>query len=153
MLETPHVAVAAAIAAKIPNPFISLPLALASHFLLERVPHWNPHLNTEMKQYGKLTDKTKLIIAIDGFFALTLASIVAYSTLPDIKLALTVLASSFASILPDLLEGPYFFLGVKNKFLTWWLKSQKAIQVDASPFWGILTQIIVLTSTLVWIFN
>ena len=49
MLETPHVAVGAAIAASIPNPLIAIPLAFASHFALELVPHWNPHLNTELK--------------------------------------------------------------------------------------------------------
>lgn len=50
MLETPHVLIGAAIATKVGNPFLAIPLAFASHFVLETVPHWNPHLNTETKK-------------------------------------------------------------------------------------------------------
>ena len=152
MLETPHVALGAAIAIKVGNPYLAIPLALASHFLLERVPHWNPHLNTEMKKYGPLTNKTKLIIALDTTLALGLGIVVALKALPNSSLSILVIASSFASIVPDLLESPYFIFGVKNKYIQKWIALQKKIQIDTTPFWGILTQIIVLASTLYWIF-
>jgi len=152
MLETPHVALGAAIAMKIGNPYLAIPLALSSHFLLEKIPHWNPHLNTEMKKYGHLTNKTKLIIAVDTTLALGLGIFIAFKALPDSSLSLLVIASSFAAIVPDLLESPYFIFGVKNKYIQKWIVLQKKIQIDATPFWGILTQIIVLTSTLYWIF-
>ncbi|HLD91898.1 MAG TPA: hypothetical protein VI795_00730 [Patescibacteria group bacterium] len=152
MLETPHVALGAAIAMKIGNPYLAIPLALSSHFLLEKIPHWNPHLNTEMKKYGHLTNKTKLIIAVDTTLALGLGIFIAFKALPDSSLSLLVIASSFAAIVPDLLESPYFIFGVKNKYIQKWIALQKKIQIDATPFWGILTQIIVLTSTLYWIF-
>jgi len=152
MLETPHVALGAAIAIKVGNPYLAIPLALASHFLLEKVPHWNPHLNTEMKKYGHLTNKTKLIIALDTTLALGLGIIVALKALPNSSLSILVIASSFASIVPDLLESPYFIFGVKNKYIQKWIALQKKIQIDTTPFWGILTQIIVLASTLYWIF-
>jgi len=152
MLETPHVALGAAIAIKVGNPYLAIPLALASHFLLERVPHWNPHLNTEMKKYGHLTNKTKLIIALDTTLALGLGIVVALKALPNSSLSILVIASSFASIVPDLLESPYFIFGVKNKYIQKWIALQKKIQIDTTPFWGILTQIIVLASTLYWIF-
>jgi len=65
VLETPHVVVGAAIATKIANPFISLPLAFASHFLLEKVPHWNPHLNTEKKNTaGSVGNPPRLLFLI-----------------------------------------------------------------------------------------
>jgi len=152
MLETPHVALGAAIAIKVGNPYLTIPLAIASHFLLERVPHWNPHLNTEMKKYGHLTNKTKLIIALDTTLALGLGIIVALKALPNSSLSILVIASSFASIVPDLLESPYFIFGIKNKYIQKWIALQKKIQIDTTPFWGILTQIIVLASTLYWIF-
>ena len=152
MLETPHVALGAAIAMKIGNPYLAIPLALSSHFLLEKIPHWNPHLNTEMKKYGHLTNKTKLIIAVDTTLALGLGIFIAFKALPDSSLSLLVIASSFAAIVPDLLESPYFIFGVKNKYIQKWIALQIKIQIDATPFWGILTQIIVLTSTLYWIF-
>jgi hypothetical protein len=54
VLETPHVVVGAAIATKVANPALAIPLAFASHFVLEKIPHWNPHLNTELKKFGRL---------------------------------------------------------------------------------------------------
>lgn len=137
MLETPHVAVGMAIATTIPNPLISIPLALTSHFLLDMTPHWNPHLNTETKKYGHLTNRTLLIIGLDLACA-TLLTI--YFGRGNNLFYLCALAS----ILPDLIEAPYFLIGTRNKFLKFWIKFQKSIQVDANLFWGLLTQILVL---------
>ncbi len=41
MLSTPHLLVGAAIIKVVPNPAISLPLALLSHFALDSIPHWD----------------------------------------------------------------------------------------------------------------
>ena len=148
MLETPHVALGAAIAVAIPNPLISIPLAFASHFILDMTPHWNPHLNTETKKYGRLTNKTLVIIGLDLACALLL-SIYLYKTGNN---NLNILLGAFAAILPDVVEGPYFLFGLKNKYLTIWMKFQKAIQADANVFWGLLTQIAVLVACYFWIF-
>ena len=122
MLETPHVVIGAAIATKIPNPYIAIPLALASHFVLERVPHWNPHLNTETIKYGRPTKQTTVIVIIDVIFALSFGIFIANQALPNQAHFMTILASSFASVLPDIVEGPYFFLGVKNEIIKKWIK-------------------------------
>ncbi len=151
MLETPHVAVGAAIASRIPNPFISIPLAFLSHLALERVPHWNPHLVTETKKYGSPTKQTVLIIIIDVVLALIVGGYIAYKALPDTNHAITILLASFASILPDLIEFPYFFLKMRNKFLLTWLRWQKALQVDTTPFWGLLTQLVTVGAVFLWI--
>ncbi|MFH1971517.1 MAG: hypothetical protein ABIJ05_04005, partial [Patescibacteria group bacterium] len=60
MLETPHIIVGAAIASKITNPLLSIPISFVSHFVLEKVPHWNPHLNSETEKYGKPTKKSTM---------------------------------------------------------------------------------------------
>ena len=151
MLETPHVAVGAAIASKIPNPFIAIPLAFMSHFVMEKVPHWNPHLVTETKKYGRPTDRSVTIIILDVVLALGLGSFIAWRALPNIGHAITILLASFASVLPDLIEAPYFFLKWRNKFLQSWLTFQKSIQVDTTPFWGVTTQIITILACLWWI--
>lgn len=145
MLETPHVALGVAIAVAIPNPLISIPLAFASHFALDMVPHWNPHINTEMKKYGKLTNPTLFIIAVDLALALLLTIFIG-KTNPYIYLA------SFMSILPDIAEGPYFLFGWRNKYLDIILRFQRSIQANANIFWGLLTQIIILVACLFWIF-
>lgn len=141
MLETPHVALGAAIAVAIPNPLISIPLAFASHFILDMTPHWNPHLNTETKKYGHLTKQTLFIIAIDLATAIILTIFLA-------KGNTNIYLAAFAAILPDVVEGPYFLWGWKNKYINVWMKFQKSIQADANLFWGLLTQILVLFGSL-----
>lgn len=151
MLETPHVALGAAIATKIPNPFIAIPLAFASHFVLEKVPHWNPHINTETKKYGRITTKSTVIIIVDATIALGLGTFFAWRALPDTTHAIVILAASFASILPDLIEAPYFYLKVKSGFILKWLKFQKSIQVDTTPVWGLLSQALTILACFWWI--
>lgn len=145
MLETPHVALGIAIAAAVPNPIVSIPLAFASHFILDMVPHWNPHLNTETKRYGHLTNTTLLIIGIDLACALLLTI---YLGRKDI----VVYIAALVAIMPDLVEAPYYLFGYKNKYLDIWIKSQKSIQSDANLFWGLLTQVLTLLFAFFWIF-
>lgn len=151
MLETPHVLIGAAIATQIPNPIIAIPLALGSHFVLELVPHWNPHLNTEIKKYGKVTRSSLLIVIIDSTLALASGLYISSLALPDTAHAATILFACFFSILPDLVEAPYFFLGIKSKWIDKWIVIQKSLQEDASVLPGIATQLITIAAALFWI--
>jgi hypothetical protein len=153
VLETPHAVVGAAIATAIPNPFIAIPLAFLSHFVLDMTPHWNPHLNTEKRTYGRITTQTTMIIVGDVVLALVVGGFLAARVLPDSGHAATILLSSFAGVLPDVVEGPYFFLNWKTKFIEKWLKFQKSIQNDAEPFLGLSTQVITLLASFWWIFK
>lgn len=149
MLETPHALVAAAIAAKIPNPVISLPLAFASHFVLDMTPHWNPHINTELKRDGKVSNKSIAIIGLDlGLTTVSTLAIASTSSTP-----LILLFAAFLGMLPDIIEAPYFFFKNRHPFLLKWLKFQKSIQVDVGIIPGILTQIFVTAAAIWWIFS
>ncbi len=152
MLETPHVAVGAAIAMKVVNPALAIPLAFGSHFILEKIPHWNPHLNTETEKYGKPTKKSTVIVIIDVCASLALGFFIASKALPNTSHVATILVASFASVLPDVIEGPYFFLGVKNKFIKKWIVFQKSLQADTSIIPGLLTQAVTIAAALWWIF-
>jgi len=152
VLETPHVAVGAAIAMKVVNPALAIPLAFGSHFILEKIPHWNPHLNTETEKYGKPTKKSTVIVIIDVCTSLALGFFIASKALPNTSHVATILVASFASVLPDVIEGPYFFLGVKNKFIKKWIVFQKSLQADTSIIPGLLTQAVTITAALWWIF-
>lgn len=152
MLETPHVVLGAVIAKMIPNPLISVPLSFTSHFVLDMVPHWNPHLNTEIKKFGKLTNKTLIIIAVDLFISVLAIIFLTSKALPNQQQALNVFLSMSFSILPDVVEGPYFLFGYRNKFLNIWMKFQKSIQTDANLFWGLLTQVLLLVVSLYYLF-
>ena len=151
MLETPHVVVGAAIATTVVNPALAIPLAFGSHFILEFVPHWNPHLNSEKKKYGKITKQSTLIVAGDVVLALVLGGFIAYRALPDSVLAITILFACFAAVLPDVIEGPYFFLDWKSKFIDRWILFQKSLQVDTTVIPGLATQIITILAAFWWI--
>jgi len=151
LLETPHVVVAAAIAYKVGNPALVLPLALGSHFVLEKVPHWNPHLNTEKKKYGRLTPKTQKIILVDSVIAFSIGSIIAFKALPDAALFATIILACFLSVLPDVLEAPYFFWNFQSKLTSKLHAFQKSIQNDTSVFPGLGFQAITVVAAFLWI--
>jgi len=151
MLETPHALVGAAIATKIPNPAIALPLAFASHFVLDMVPHWNPHLNTEIKKFGKVTPQTTVLIATDVVLALIFGSIMATNFATSNAHMVNIFLGAFAGVAPDVIEAPYFFLKWKNKFLIRWLAFQKSIQVDTTVVPGLTTQVATVIAALWWV--
>lgn len=153
MLETPHVIVGAAIATKVVHPALAIPLAFGSHFLLEKIPHWNPHLNTETEKYGKPTRRSTQIVILDTTLALAAGFFIASRVLPDTAHAVTILVACFTASLPDIVEGPYFFLNMRHELIKKWIKFQKSIQLDADIVPGLLTQVITIVAAFWWIFN
>ncbi|MBU1894579.1 MAG: hypothetical protein KJ983_02020 [Candidatus Omnitrophica bacterium] len=153
MLETPHVIVGAAIAFKITNPLLALPLALGSHFILDMTPHWNPHLNTETKKFGKPTKRSVNIVIADVCLSLVAGFFIASKALPNSTHALTILATCFLSVLPDVIEGPYFFLEKRSDFIKKWIKFQTSIQANVSILPGLATQFLTILAAFWWIQN
>ncbi len=153
MLETPHVAVGAAIASKIPNPFISIPATLLSHFILDMTPHWNPHINREIKKFGHPTKQSVNIIRVDSIAALILGTAIAIHSLPNTAQFLNIMACSLVSVLPDVVEIPYYFFRRKDNIIEKWIAWQKSIQNDVAPWYGLTTQAIIIVASIVWIFN
>ncbi|MBI2268495.1 MAG: hypothetical protein HYU80_03605 [Candidatus Blackburnbacteria bacterium] len=151
MIELTHTIVGAAIAAKIENPALSLPLALASHFVLDLLPHWNPHLNRELKEQGKISKRTTIIVAFDTILSLIAGFTIASQVLPNITHFIAVIAASFFAVLPDVIEGPYFFLKSKSNFLIRFVKFQTSLQLDVPVIPGLITQVIVIAAAVWWI--
>ena len=150
MLETPHVAVGIAIASKIPNPWLAIPLSLASHFILDKVPHWNPHLYTETQKLGRPSKKSTTLEIIDISAAFILGSTFAIKALPNWQMAVLILSASFTSVASDVVKYPYYYFpNFRPKWLVRWVKFERSMQVDAkSPFWGLLTQALVIFAAL-----
>jgi len=140
MLETPHTLVGAAIAASATNPYLALGLSLASHFVLDYVPHWNPHLYKEWEKYGHPTAKSTRLVSVDSGLALVTGTIVAFSFLPDIKRTILVFACCVLAVLPDVIEIPFFYFGIKAPWLKKWVDFQRSQQGQASFWPGILVQ-------------
>lgn len=152
MLETPHVAVGIAIATKFPNPWIAIPLAFASHFVLDKVPHWNPHLYTETQAAGHPSEKSTIIASVDIALSFILGSAFAYRALPNTNLATLILACSFASVASDIIKYPYYYFHLRQKWLVAWVNFERSLQTDTkSIFWGLVSQSLVIAASLWWI--
>lgn len=150
VLETPHVIVGAAIATKVVHPALAIPLAMGSHFILDMIPHWNPHLHHEKIEYGHFSKKSIIIVVTDSTVALLVGSFIAFKALPNTALALTIFFSCFAAVLPDLIEAPYYFLNKKSKLIEKWIDWQRSIQATAKEKYGFITQILVIVFALWW---
>lgn len=153
MLETPHVVVAVAIAYKIPDPTISLPLVFVSHFVFDLYPHWNPHIHKEKRLYGKITDSSMRIIKLDVILALIVGSIGASLVLPDINHFIWIMSACFIVVIPDLVAAPFYIFNRKNGFQKKWVNFKRSIQTDISMFWGLISQAVVLFAALFWIMS
>ncbi|MBN1168836.1 hypothetical protein JXA63_03000 [Candidatus Woesebacteria bacterium] len=153
MLETPHVVVGAAIAASVSNPMLSLPLALGSHFLLDRIPHWNPHTYTETEKYGKIRNSSMIIASVDTAIAFLIGSYIAYTYLPDYKMSFVIITACFLSVLPDVIKSPFYLMKNKNGLLKKYINFERSLQVEIGIYLGLLTQLLVITTGLWWIFG
>jgi len=152
MLETPHVAVGVAIATKFPNPWIAIPLAFASHFVLDKVPHWNPHLYTETQKHGKPSNSSTAVAVADIGASLLLGGVFAFKALPNSQMAILILACSLASVASDVIKYPYYYFHLRQKWLVSWVNFERSMQVDTkSIFWGLVTQGLVIAASLWWI--
>ena len=153
MLETPHVILGAAIATKIGNPWIAIPLAFASHFFLDKVPHWNPHTYTETVKNGGPSKSTIKIAISDALLSLAVGLGIAYSALPNRALAMTIIACCLASVLPDVSKYPFFlFKNLRHGIYKKWVDYERKMQVQVeSVFWGIVPQVLIILAGFWWL--
>ncbi len=144
MLEFEHALTGATIAYLIPHPAVALPLAFASHFVVDLLPHWNPNLGMKRKKQGLfyLPTKTIFFIVIDCLVGLFLGLWLASRVLPNLNRAVLVVLGAFFAVLPDLAEAPYLFLGIKNRWTKKLFVFQKSHQFKASFWPGMLFQAI-----------
>ncbi|HLE48550.1 MAG TPA: hypothetical protein VI819_00750 [Patescibacteria group bacterium] len=153
MLELPHAIVGAALVYKIGNPWISLPAAFLSHFILDEIPHWNPHLGDKTKKLSRPFTRDLKIIIIDSTAALIFGTSIAMMKLPDIESFTFVMLGAFFAVLPDLIEAPFFFLNFDQYWIKSWLGFQRKHQNNTNIYWGVLTQFLVVVAAVIWIFS
>jgi hypothetical protein len=110
MTSTAHALVAGAIVAAVPNPELSLPLAFASHFIMDAVPHWD--FGTNWRTRSK--SATGAIAIADTILGFT----VAYFAFGG-KVPLPIFLCGIAlGNLPDWLEAPYYIFFARNRSKT-----------------------------------
>ncbi len=106
MLSIAHAATGAFIATKIHNPYISIPLILASHFLEDFIPHWDvgQGLTKKLKSHQ---DAFLQELLIDFPASILLVFFIFQFNQP---FSIYPWLGWFFALLPDFLEFPYLFL-------------------------------------------
>lgn len=141
MLTTPHAIAGATIGALLPDPLLAIPLAVASHFVLDSIPHWQETLAPYIP-----TRKTYIRIPLDIALAIGLTMVIAHW---HPESASIIWLAALAANLPDLdsivVVIPRLKTGLIKQFWDWHCR----IQRETRSLWGVLTQLIFVISCLV----
>lgn len=133
MTSTNHVMTGAVIASAVRQPALAIPLAFASHFVLDAIPHFGIYENDVIRRNAHWLFRT--VISID--IPLMLVLLVVVPHLASAKLAWgTVLASMLAAVLPDSIWVYRFAKEVKTKKWEpggWYPRFHQAIQWFERP--------------------
>ncbi len=140
MLITPHALMGAAIGLRLKHPLRIIPVAIASHFLLDTIPHWQETLSPY-----RPTVATWVRIPIDLSLAtLGVAWIARHGRKRQRGLASAAVVGALAGTLPDLdalaCSSP---LLLRNDFLKRYFLWHCGIQDETSEGWGLVPQVAV----------
>lgn len=136
MTATNHAITGALIGLSLGNPAVALPLAFASHFVLDAIPHYDPPGNelTRIKarrfRYQLLLDTSLCLLLVIGLVF----------TQP--RHWLVAAFSAFAATSPDLFWLPKFLQAQRTGRITpaknWFLRFHRWIQWKTGPgFWWV----------------
>lgn len=142
MTATGHAIIGTVIAAKFGNPVLAVPIAIASHFVADAIPHWD--IATHRKE------KAKANLILEAFSDVLLGFILSFfililffpTTSPSYAFLMILVSQS-----PDWATAPYYFFGIKS--FKWAYKLQKFFDRDLDKPWGIITQIAILVTVIV----
>lgn len=147
MLATPHLLSGAAIAVVVPNPVISLPLAFVSHFVLDKIPHWQETLAPY-----EPNNKTWVRMPIDFLLGLGLLWWTTKTAGGDGIIWLGALVA-FA---PDI-DSIFYMRSLRKvlhqPLLKSWFSFHEGLQWETDKWWGLLPQINVVLLSLFAILN
>lgn len=139
MTATAHALIGTVIAAKIGNPAFAVPIALASHFLVDSIPHWDSSYHRRKKGKKQFFIKS----AIDVLISLASSYLLLIMLFPATNLYYAYFII-FISQLPDWLTVPYLFLNLTFPPFDWAYKLQKKFDTHLGLPWGIINQIVVI---------
>ncbi|OGH07771.1 MAG: hypothetical protein A2171_01065 [Candidatus Levybacteria bacterium RBG_13_35_9] len=145
MTATGHAIIGTVIAAKIGDPLLAAPLALASHFLADALPHWDTGYHREQKSKTKFFIQSVADVAVG--FAASYALIVAF--FPGTNLAYAFFMILVAQA-PDWLTAPYLFLDMKFAPFSWFYKTQKLFDTHLGMPWGFINQVAIVSSVIIF---
>ena len=139
MTATGHALIGTVIAAKVGNPTLAIPIAIASHFLADALPHWDTGTNK--------TTKSKRLFLIESFFDVLLGFILSWLLIvwifPSTNLGYAFLIIIMAQ-LPDWLTAPYLFFNMKFFPFANIYHFQKKFDTTLGLPWGFVNQVVVI---------
>jgi len=120
MIFSPHIIIGAAIGAKTQNLGLIIILGLLSHFIMDKLPHWDYSVIPDIKNFRQ-TKSIKLLIplilksTIDVIFGLLIVLLLVWQK--DIfDYLFFIIAGIFFSLLPDAVGALIFIFGNNNLF-------------------------------------
>ncbi|HAO81410.1 MAG: hypothetical protein UV57_C0026G0008 [Parcubacteria group bacterium GW2011_GWD2_43_10] len=151
MYLTVHGTTAMLIARSVPNPFVAFLLALASHFVLDFIPHGDEHLLKAHFTRGQTARRMFGAASLDGLILLGFVAIFLWVG-PTVNTS-TFIWSLIGALLPDVLQGIYFATETKwlKPFQNFHLGIHNASNHPLNWHQGMLVQCLVLTA--VWLFS
>lgn len=139
MTATGHAVIGTVIAAKVANPAVAIPIAIASHFLADAFPHWDTGYHRKQKSRQKFLIESLIDLALG--FVISFALIKLF--FPQTNLTYAFLMIIMAQ-LPDWLTAPYLFLDLKWAPFCWIYNLQKKFDSRLGLPWGFINQVIAL---------
>ncbi len=144
-----HALTGAIIGAVIPNPWLALPLAFLSHFVLDALPHYDVPGDTDE---SRINSRLFLQVQIIGGFVVCAALVAAVWVVHPADWFVVCLAA-FLGASPDLLSVPRF-LDVKRNRVdpkdTWWFwRFHGRIQWKTGPWLWIVELVWAIVSLIV----
>lgn len=136
MTATAHALIGAAIAAKVINPYLGIPLAILSHFAADLIPHWDEGTNHKQKSATKL----RIQAVFDVLLGFALAFLIFGRVVDETYLFVMIIAAQ----LPDWLESPAFMFNVKIPPFSWMYWVSHNLQSRMQLPWGLVTQVVVV---------
>lgn len=139
MTATGHAVLGTVIAAKIGNPALAIPIALASHLAADAFPHWDTATNGNRKNPQKMIISSFIDVALSFLLSFFLLSFLFPSTNLYYGFLIVFSAQFF-----DWLTAPYYFFNIQTPPFTWTYKLQKIFDNELNKPWGIINQVGIL---------
>lgn len=133
MTATGHAILGTVIAAKVGNPALAIPLAIASHVIADSFPHWDTGTNGTKKDRNKIFVNTFFDVMI-GFI---LSFLIIVFLFPETNLIYAFLIIIFAQSF-DWVMALYYFFDIK--YFKWSYTLQKKFDNCLDKPWGIIGQ-------------
>lgn len=141
MLSIAHGVTGAFIATKIPNPFISIPLIIASHYFEDWIPHWD--VGTGLSKGLRTKRDAFLMELVD--MAVTLALLYWFWQLGNPSIAYAAYWGAFVGLLPDFIAAPTTFFNWEPFFLKPFNYLHETLHTSIPhKFLGLLPQFIII---------